>query len=97
VIISGEVQMPQSIVYASNATVYGYIQRSGGFTERAEKKKIVIVRPNGQVLMGANLKVSPGDEIMVFPKIDEKIMQFNKDIMAIIFQIATSAKAVGIF
>ncbi|HFC91445.1 MAG TPA: polysaccharide export protein [Leucothrix mucor] len=97
VIISGEVQMPQSIVYASNATVYGYIQRAGGFTERAEKRKIVIVKPNGQVLMGGNLKVSPGDEIMVFPKIDEKIMQFNKDIMAIIFQIATSAKAVGIF
>jgi protein involved in polysaccharide export with SLBB domain len=97
VIISGEVQMPQSIVYANNATVYGYIQRSGGFTERAEKQKIVIVKPNGQVLMGSNLTVSPGDEIMVFPKVDEKIMQFNKDIMAIIFQIATAAKAVGIF
>lgn len=96
VIISGEVQIPQSIVYASNATVYGYIQRSGGFTERAERKKIVVVKPNGQVLMGSNLRVSPGDEIMVFPKVDEKIMQFNKDIMAIIFQIATSAKAVGI-
>jgi protein involved in polysaccharide export with SLBB domain len=96
VLVSGEVQMPQSIVYASNATVYGYIQRAGGFTERAEKQKIVLIKPNGQVLMGANLKVSPGDEIMVFPKIDEKIMQFNKDIMAIIFQIATSAKAVGI-
>ena len=96
VIISGEVQIPQSIVYAANATVYGYIQRSGGFTQRAERQKIVIVKPNGQVLMGSNLRVSPGDEIMVFPKIDEKIMQFNKDIMAIIFQIATSAKAVGI-
>ncbi len=97
VIVSGEVQIPQSIVYARNATVYGYIQRSGGFTERAERKKIIIVKPNGQVLMGTNLPVSPGDEIMVFPKIDEKIMQFNKDIIAIIFQIATSAKAVGIF
>ncbi|MCK5896030.1 MAG: polysaccharide biosynthesis/export family protein [Cocleimonas sp.] len=97
VIISGEVQIPKSIVYATNATVYGYIQRAGGFTERAEKKKIMIVKPNGQVLMGGDLKVSPGDEIMVFPKIDEKIMQFNKDIMTIIFQIATSAKAVGIF
>jgi len=97
VMISGEVQIPQSIVYATNATVYGYIQRAGGFTERAEKQKIVIVKPNGQVLMGSNLTVSPGDEIMVFPKVDEKIMQFNKDIMAIIFQIATAAKAVGIF
>ena len=97
VMISGEVQMPQSIVYATNATVYGYIQRAGGFTERAEKQKIVIVKPNGQVLMGSDLAVSPGDEIMVFPKVDEKIMQFNKDIMAIIFQIATAAKAVGIF
>jgi protein involved in polysaccharide export with SLBB domain len=97
VIVSGEVHIPKSIVYATNATVYGYIQRAGGFTKRAEKKRIIVVKPNGQVLMGRDLKVSPGDEIMVFPKIDEKIMQFNKDIMTIIFQIATSAKAVGIF
>lgn len=96
IIISGEVQIPQSMVYATNASAYDYVQRSGGFTERAEKEKIIIVRPNGQVLMGANLKVTAGDEIMVFPKVDEKTMQFNKDIMAIIFQIATSAKAVGI-
>jgi len=97
VIVSGEVQIPQSMVYASNANIYDYVQRSGGFTERAEKKRIIIVKPNGQVLMGAHIKVSPGDEIMVFPKIDEKIMQYNKDMMAIIFQIATAAKAVGIF
>jgi len=97
IIISGEVQIPQSVVYASNANIYDYVQRAGGFTKRAEKQRIIIVKPNGQVLMGAQLKVSAGDEIMVFPKVDEKIMQFNKDIMAIIFQIATSAKAVGIF
>ena len=97
IIVSGEVQIPQSMVYASNATIYDYVQRSGGFTERAEQKRIIIVKPNGQVLMGDHLKVSPGDEIMVFPKIDEKIMQYNKDMIAIIFQIATAAKAVGIF
>ena len=97
VIISGEVQIPQSMVYASNGNVNDYVQRSGGFTERAEKENIIIIRPNGQVLMGANLKVMPGDEIMIFPKVDEKIMQYNKDIISIIFQIATAAKAVGIF
>ncbi len=97
IIVSGEVQIPQSLVYASNASILDYVQRSGGFTERAERQKIVVVKPNGQVLMGAHLKISPGDEIMVFPKFDEKTMQFNKDLIAIIFQIATSAKAVGIF
>ncbi|MCK5903112.1 MAG: polysaccharide export protein [Cocleimonas sp.] len=95
--ISGEVHMPQSIVFASNANAYDYVQRAGGFTERAERDNIIVIKPNGQVVMGENILISAGDEIMVFPKVDEKIMQFNKDIMAIIFQIATTAKAVGIF
>lgn len=97
IIISGEVQIPQSMVYARNANAYDYIQRTGGFTERAETKKIIVVKPNGQVLMGSNIRVTPGDEIKVFPKVDAKLMQFNKDIISIIFQIATTAKAAGIF
>ena len=94
VIISGEVNLPQSIVFAPNAGINDYITRSGGFTERANTQQIIIRKPNGQTtLLG---QVSPGDEILVFPKVDTKKFQFAKDIMGIIFQIAAASKAVGI-
>jgi len=92
--ISGEINIPQSIVYASNANVFDYISVSGGFTERADQQQIVVRKPNGQTIFSD--QVAPGDEIIVFPKVDTKNFQFAKDIMSIIFQIAATSKAVGI-
>lgn len=94
VTISGEVNLPQSIVYAPNAGINDYISRAGGFTERANPQQIIIRKPNGQTLLSGT--VSPGDEILVFPRVDTKKFQFAKDIMGIIFQIAATSKAVGI-
>ena len=92
--IGGEVNLPQTVVYASNANVFDYVSKSGGFTNRANQQEIIIRKPNGQTLLSG--PVSPGDEIIVFPKIDTKKFQFAKDIMSIIFQIAATTKAVGI-
>ncbi|WP_020396434.1 polysaccharide biosynthesis/export family protein [Thiolinea disciformis] len=94
--ISGEVQMPHSVVYASNATVLDYIAQAGGFSDRANRKDFIIVRPNGKVEMGSQLRVQPGDQIMVSPQLDSKDMQFTKDIVQIVYQIAVAAKAVGL-
>lgn len=94
--ISGEVQMPHAVVYASNASVLDYIAQSGGFSDRANQEDFIVVRPNGKVDMGRNLRVQPGDQIMVMPKLDEKNMQYTKDMIQIIYQIAVAAKAVGL-
>jgi protein involved in polysaccharide export with SLBB domain len=94
--ISGEVNIPQALVYAGNANIQDYVARSGGFTERAEREKIIIRKPNGQVLISTDTTLQPGDEILVYPKIDTKKLQFTKDIVSIIFQIAAASKAVGI-
>ncbi|WP_245923041.1 polysaccharide biosynthesis/export family protein [Leucothrix arctica] len=94
--ISGEVNIPQALVYAQNAAVSDYIARSGGYTERAEKQKIIIRKPNGQVLISTNTVLQPGDEILIYPKVDTKNLQFTKDIVTIIFQIAAASAAIGI-
>lgn len=94
--ISGEVNIPQALVFASNANLRDYIARSGGFTERAETNQIIIRKPNGQVLTATNTVLEPGDEILVYPKTDTKTLQFTKDIVTIIFQIAAASSAVGI-
>lgn len=96
VMISGEVQVPQSVVYASNATLKDYIAQAGGYTERANEESLMVVKPNGKVIMGRHLQVSAGDQVMVYPRLDTKDMQFTKDLVQIIYQIAVAAKAVGL-
>lgn len=96
VMISGEVQVPQSVVYATNASLKDYIAQAGGFTERANEDTLMVVKPNGKVIMGSNPPVAAGDQIMVYPRLDTKDMQFTKDLVQIIYQIAVAAKAVGL-
>ncbi len=91
VTIDGEVQIPQAVVYASNATVLDYIANAGGFTDRADHERIVLVRPNGQVKIGGKLKVKAGDQVLVFPKVDTKNLQTIKDWTQVIYQIALGA------
>lgn len=97
VTIGGEVQMPQAIVYAENAGIMDYVVRAGGFTARADAENLVIIRPNGKVEMGNQLNVEKGDQLLVFPKIDPKNMQFAKDLTQIIYQISFSALAMAKF
>ena len=94
--VSGEVLIPQAMVFAQNATINDYIKRAGGFAQRADEQKLVIKRPNGKVDIGMNLRVKPGDQIIVFPRVDPKQRQNVKDWIQIIYQIAISTKAVGL-
>lgn len=92
--VSGEVKIPQSIVFSSGASINDYIVRAGGYTERADTRSIIIRKPNGQIVTTGEIR--PGDELLVFPKIATKNFQFAKDILSIVFQIAATSKAVGI-
>lgn len=94
--VSGEVLIPQAMVYARNANIHDYINRAGGFAQRADHQKLVVKRPNGKIDIGKNPKVMPGDQILVFPRVDPKKRQNVKDWIQIIYQIAISAKAVGL-
>lgn len=96
IMISGEVQMPQSVVYAANASLKDYIAQAGGYTDRANEDSLMVVKPNGKVIMGSSPPVTAGDQIMVYPRIDSKDMQFTKDLVQIVYQIAVAAKAVGL-
>ena len=93
--VSGEVLVPQSMVYASNANMQDYIQRAGGFSLRADKQKLIIRRPNGKVDTGTSLAVRPGDRIMVFPRVDPKQRQNFKDWVQIFFQLAVAIKTIA--
>ncbi len=95
VTISGEVLIPKAIVFAQNASIQDYINRSGGFTERADEQRILVMHPNGRIQIDASQRVLPGDQVIVFPRLDEKRMQNARDWLQVLSQIAISANVLG--
>jgi protein involved in polysaccharide export with SLBB domain len=90
VLVSGEVRVPQAVVWVTGANVDHYIQAAGGFTERASESRLLIIRPSGETLVGSSPPVSPGDRVIVLPSPDNWTLPFIKDITQIIYQIAVT-------
>ena len=74
VTVLGEVQSPNSHVFAPGLTRDDYIQKSGGVTQHADRKRIYVVRANGDVVSGYRTgwfrrsqvtDIRPGDSIVV--------------------------------
>jgi protein involved in polysaccharide export with SLBB domain len=92
VLISGEVLIPQALVYESGESVVDYIERSGGFTQHADEENILLVRLNGEVLNADRAKLQPGDEIIVLPEVPTKNLQLATSITQILYQLAVATK-----
>jgi len=100
--VNGEVLFPNATVFNQNSNAMDYIAQAGGFTQGADDSRVIIRRPNGSIsqLEGRGLKragseyVNSGDEILVMPAVDTKRLQYNKDIIEIIYQLALSAGVV---
>jgi protein involved in polysaccharide export with SLBB domain len=72
--VLGEVQSPTSHVYRAGLSRDDYIAKSGGSTQKADRKRIYIVRANGDVVSGGRTgwfrrsrsgDIHPGDTIVV--------------------------------
>jgi len=99
--VAGEVLMPKAIVYNPEASISDYIAWSGGFSDRANDDRIAIVRANGitefydaKSSSRKRVNLQAGDQILVLPKIDTKVLQAVKDVTQIIYQIAIAANVV---
>ena len=89
-----EVMMPQAVVYNKNASLEDYVAWAGGYTDRANDKRIAVVHANGLMEFKDGGDVMPGDQILVMPKVDSKMMQSIKDITQVIYQVAVAANVV---
>jgi polysaccharide export outer membrane protein len=74
VTVLGEVQSPTSHIYRPGLSRDDYVFKSGGTTQKADRKRIYIVRANGDVVAGGRsgwfrrsqaVDVRPGDTIVV--------------------------------
>lgn len=95
IMVTGEVMMPNSVAWSSRMALKDYISGAGGFTDRANRNNVLVVKPNGEVGPVKSLGIEPGDRVMVMPEYDSKDMQILKDITQVIYQIAI-ATAVAI-
>lgn len=100
--VGGEVLMPQSIVFNQQAGLTDYIAWAGGFAERANAERILIIHPNGTIDFTSvdddtdfnksdGHALQAGDKLVVLPKVDAKTLQAVKDITQIVYQIAVAA------
>ncbi|WP_410474892.1 polysaccharide biosynthesis/export family protein [Guyparkeria sp. TX1] len=92
ILISGEVVMPQSVVFRPDRDIKDYIASAGGFSSRADDDRILVVHANGEVAQAGETTVRPGDEILVLPKVPTKNLQLATNITQILYQIAIAAK-----
>lgn len=105
VTVIGEVQSATSHLYHNGLSRDDYIAQSGGFTRKADKKRIYIVRANGSVIANTSHRwysgagsVQPGDTIVV-PLDAEHIpaLPLWQAVTQIVYNIAIAAAAVHSF
>ena len=101
VIVQGEVMLPGAQSFVENMSFDDYINSCGGYSFRANKDNVLIIKKNGQVInydadsaFNEEYKVEPGDDILVLGQVDSKYLQVVKDITQIVYQIAVGAAVV---
>lgn len=105
VTVIGEVQNATTHVYKTDLDRDSYIDLSGGTTQRADTKRIYVVKANGSVVgaqgsswfdRGGNKKLEPGDTVVV--PIDAERMrplQLWTAVTTIVYNLAVAVAAIG--
>jgi polysaccharide export outer membrane protein len=102
--ILGEVQSPTSHIFQAGLTRDDYIAKSGGTTQKADRKRIYVVRANGDVVSGRtggwfrrtqSVDIRPGDTIVV-PLDTERVrgLPLWQSVTTIIYNLAVALLAV---
>lgn len=91
VMISGQVLVPQSIIYHPNLMLEDYINKTGGYSEQADQELVIIIRQSGEVIADKTADIRPGDEILVLPEVPTKHIELAKSVTQILYQIAVAA------
>lgn len=94
VLVTGEVALPQAVAHRPGDRVRDYVDRAGGYAERADPSKSLLIRASGEAVQGADAVVRPGDQIMILPIVDLKAFEIGKDLIEVLFRVAIIAATV---
>ncbi|WP_104721305.1 polysaccharide biosynthesis/export family protein [Helicobacter mesocricetorum] len=103
VLVQGEVAIPGAFIYEPHKNLQYYIKLAGDFTERANKKRILLIRANGKAeryngswyALSSAPGLNPGDSLLVLPAIETgRNLQVTSILTQILYQIAIATKVV---
>lgn len=93
IMVHGEVAFANGVEYQPNKNAMSYIDQVGGFSQKSNKSKVIIVRQNGQAeLLSKSAKIQQGDEILVLPKVTTKSIEVARGITQVLYQLAVMTK-----
>ncbi|NOZ91570.1 MAG: polysaccharide export protein [Epsilonproteobacteria bacterium] len=103
VVVQGEVNIPNAVTYKDGYTIDDYVQACGGYGERANRDKVLLIKANGRVIQYSSGNffsdlsksyVESGDSILVLGKTDSKNILITSSVTKIIYQLAVGAAVV---
>ena len=98
VVIQGEVNIPNALAHRENYGINDYIKVCGGYGDRANEEKVLLIRANGEVLSydasDSSPSVHAGDSILVLGKTDSKNILITSSVTKILYQLAVGAAVV---
>ncbi|MFK0408449.1 polysaccharide biosynthesis/export family protein [Campylobacter coli] len=95
IIVQGEVTLPGAFVYNKGENLKYYINLAGGYGERADTSKVLVIRNNGKAQKySGSIDMMPGDSVLVLPKVDSENLQIFSMLTQILYQIAIATNVV---
>lgn len=95
IMVHGEVTFPNGVAWQKGMKAEDYIGEVGGFTQKSNRSKLVVIHQNGESeLVKANQVIRQGDEILVLPRMQTKGVELTRGLTQILYQIAIAAKVV---
>ncbi|MDR0408541.1 MAG: SLBB domain-containing protein [Campylobacteraceae bacterium] len=101
VVVQGEVGIPGAFTYLKGQTIDEYISLAGGFSQRANKNRVLVIRANGKAenydaspFSFGKPKIYAGDSILILPKAEGKNLQYVNLLSQVLYHIAIATKVV---
>jgi protein involved in polysaccharide export with SLBB domain len=92
VMVQGEVNAPQAVVWRPDWTIAQYLSAAGGVSSRGRADTLMLRRPSGEVILEPTQPPQAGDELIALPYLDPKVFQIARDVFGAIFQVAVATR-----
>ena len=97
VLVSGEVRLPQAVVWRPGMRLGDFVRAAGGFAERGDAGSVMLRRASGELVLDPAEPPEAGDELIVLPRLDPKFFQLGSDLINLIFQSAVVTRTFSNF
>ncbi|MDR3178228.1 MAG: SLBB domain-containing protein [Campylobacteraceae bacterium] len=101
IVVQGEVGVPGAFTYIKKQDIGDYISLAGGFSQRANKNRVLVIRASGKAenydasfFSFGKPKMQAGDSVLVLPRTEGKSLQLTNLISQILYNVAIATKVI---